>query len=185
MMKTDKGDVVWMIMATRHIFSHAVSSYFETADISFIENKAEFLNMSLAEKQADFEQGNHGYGYDWLQDDFEATINADITNFKFSPPQLRLQKMWRGRQLNVVVVRVEDIAQWNTTLKQDFPCFSMHAKNSGSKKWYQEAYEQFKDSYRPDKSFLEEMNRKDKLTMFYSEAEQANFMKTFLNTEPK
>jgi len=176
--KTEEGEVVWVVTAVRHVFARALSGYFQKAETRF--TKDGFLQMPMDNMSVDFvDSQNWGFGPHWLTQQYEPTIGVDLMKLEFSPPRLWAQKQWKGRTLNLFVVRFEEIPKWNDVFQQVFSGFSMQSVNVGGDKWYQDTYEKFKATFSPDKVMLEKMSREDELSSFYSTEELDHFSHKF------
>lgn len=183
--RTEVSDEIWVVTSVRHTFSRCVSEFFQKAEPAY--GRERFMNMSIKELGDAFEFGTKD-GHDvrtfgnfyWLSEIFGPALHIDPSDLVGAS---QLQSQWKGRKLNIMVQRVEDIATWNDKFSAVFPGFSLPAENVGDAKWYDTQYQKFKENWAPSESMLRELADKDQFKIFYSKEEQDEFLRAYLTKQ--
>lgn len=172
------GTTVWILNPVRHIYTRAISEYFQSVSHMCDDGKDEKCSEALtATEFVNAFDHHHTQGSNWLTKSFKDAIGVDLLQPKFNQRQgkLFLESSLANRKIYTVVLRLEDANRWQSILQRMFPGFRTINQNVGGERWYAEIYAQFKAAFRYTQHDLSVMNRVDDSTHFYSKEEQALF----------
>jgi len=78
----------------------------------------------------------------WFSNVFQKATGIDILSVPFDYE--KKYSFIPGPQCSGIALRFEDATEWEGILRQFLPDFRMRAANRGGRKWYSEAYDNFK-----------------------------------------
>jgi hypothetical protein len=195
------GSDVWVITATRSRFSRDISTFFQCLAAPQDDSSTECFNcmhhspfvgleeeeikhvtlgMNVSALHDVFRKWWHGPDYkdDWFSRDFYDAIGVNMLHHVDEIVKTHKTHIWWQQKskdnrfnLNVILLRFEDVARWSQILSQYFPGFKMPAANQGSDRWYSNIYQEFLKSYQFSKHEIDAICQGDTMK-FYSAEER-------------
>lgn len=150
------------------------------------EIKRMTLDMNLSVLHDVFRQWWHGPDYkdDWFSRDFYDATGVNMLHHvdeivKAHKTHIWLQQKSKDNRfnLNVILLRFEDIAHWSQILSQYFPGFKMPEENQGSDQWYGNIYQKFLKTYQFSQHEIDAICQGDTMK-FYSDEERPEMCKS-------
>merc|ERR1712032_62556 len=103
--------------------------------------------------------------------------------FDFENKILRTRHVFDNRNLEVIVLRVEEGHQWEAMLRPIFPNFQMRVFNTGSSHGagYESKYKEFLSALQYTDMEIEHVSQSDEFSQFYTREERDEFIKAARN----
>jgi len=173
----------WIITITRNPFHRDISSYFQNVDHFFPQEQV--LSMPISQLQNDFRQrfhedpnGDDIGNVSYYQTQFKQAVGVSLIDYadRFENGSLHVEHAWHGKPISIILLRFEDISQWEGILGTYFhnfriPQTSKSGVNRGDQKWYSAVYEQLVKTYSFSEEEIKLLCAGDTMR-FYSEKEK-------------
>jgi len=196
--KAPSGKNVWIFKSVRNTYARATSYFFQQL-CTFGRNRAtrEEDQKACREKLAILDDATmhdlYGRFDSWMKSDFMSQLRnessmsvaipsvftdvtgVDVFQTKFEGGRLVFEQKRGTNKLYVVVLRLEEVDQWETILKPMFPEYKAGGANRGASKWYGAAYDKFKASYKFSDEDVSELRKADLNSRFYTNSEWEGF----------
>lgn len=205
--KAPPGKNVWIFKSVRNTYARAISYYFqqicdfglnETCRKEMASDKLDVPKMERVVEDFDYFL-THAFLYELQNRPFKTlvatpTVFSDVTGedifqtkFNSTKGSLVFQIARGASNVNIVVLRLEDVARWEAILQPMFPDFVMGGINHGgtnraSEKWYIDVYNKFVarynfslDAVNTSKGDSSSLRHEDGDSRFYSDSEWASF----------
>lgn len=169
----------WLLSSTRNELARRISAYFQTSHVNHTDQQ--FMAMPIKSKINEFRKSMLGADSDhWWRDNFEPLgLNLSEQPFDFKQRFLHFQKTFKGKyastNLQVIILRLEDIADWGRMLTPFFPSVQVLADNKAEGKFYSDQYNQFLSAFRYTESEISTLMKTEGMMRFYTQQEQNKF----------
>jgi len=173
------GSRTWVLSSNRNPFAMRPSALFQEIYGHWTTDDIRTANMSAL---IDTFHGKYGKSSPrWWTKHFYDTFGLNITAqpFDFEKKFLHVEHVWNGRQLSVIIVRLEDSHQWNEILRPFFPKMRVVAANEMAGKGgtvLASRYREFLNALRWTDTELDFNSRTESFTHFYTPGEQRAFL---------
>lgn len=168
--KVPDGSRVWVITMTRDRYARDISAFFQN-----LQEK----NMTVEELQDKF-HSHHSFTDHWFSKDFREVTGVNMMEHANeladgSHNHIAVKHQWQrnGKKvdLNILLLRFEDIKKWQQILVKYFPGFRMTKENTASLKWYATLYKRFIQTLKLNDKEREDICKGESLN-FYSDEEK-------------
>lgn len=166
--KLPSTGALWIVTLLRHPFQRIPSAFFQTHWCLYESGGLEEAMRGFHEKLTR-PLNTSSYYQRWMN-----VTGVDPFQHRFSLERKRMliKTTYKGRTLNVLVLRVEDIHQWESIVAPYFPNFKLISDNQANNKVYAELYSSFKSHFRFARSEIASVLQTSVELRFYSPREQ-------------
>jgi len=146
----EKPGKIWVITITRNRFYRDISAYFQNVlNFNSPFTAEQVLSVPISQLHEDFRRRFPVHEDSWFQTVFMKAVGVNLTDVNgYDHGPLHVEYALHGRSIQILLLRFEDISDWQGTLGTHFPGFEMAVKeNNGNQKWYAARYEEFLNTY--------------------------------------
>lgn len=184
-----QGSRTWVISSNRNPFARIPSALFQGlghrwTSQQMVQTPVSEIIRLLHEGEGRDKDQIHGVPdvtTAWFRESYEPLgLNISAFPFDFDKKLLRLHHTFEGRQLEILVVRLEDSAQWEAILRPFFPNIQLITGNQAGNKSdaYNNKYEEFMSALHYSSHEIETISQSEDLAQFYTLEERNAFIRS-------
>jgi len=165
-----EGSTTWMFSSVRSPFDQRMSLFFQGIFHLYTPDQLSKEPISgLLEK---FHANPDLRATNFFHDRWEPLgINVTARQFDFEKGYLRFKTEWQGRNLNIMILRLDHSAKWEKMIQEVLPTFKLVHSNDGDEKAYADTYHAFKSAIRWTDEEIAELSQDETFQHFYKKAE--------------
>lgn len=174
-----ENKTIWILSAVRFPIDRIMSNWFQN---NFCLANSSESGAKLYDQDVTLKAGQNTIGYFKA---WERATGIDLLSHEwdFDKKHIFIRGSFDGRPLKVLLLRVEDSAEWEEILSQYFPGLRLIPENQGGSKVYSDEYNKFKEHFYYKEEQLRQILENSAELQFYA-PEEISRMAASVRTVP-